>query len=73
MNAHPIPLLLIVAAVVTSLGVAFVPGLQPPTWHGAVTAVEPFPSARLAALLPPSVAEAGLGVGGLRSGPIASR
>jgi len=43
MDTSRFPTLLIAAAVLTSLLVGFVPGLQPPAWHEAVTAVAPSP------------------------------
>jgi len=64
MDANRIPALLIAVAVVASLVVGFVPGLQPPAWHAAVTAVELPPSALLDALTPENVAEAGGVLGG---------
>jgi len=69
MDANRIPALLIAAAVVTSLVIGLVPGLQPPAWHAAVTAVEPPPSALLDALTPESVAEASGTLDGMGSGP----
>ena len=69
MAANRIPALLIAAAVVTSLVIGLVPGLQPPAWHAAVTAVEPPPSALLDALRPESVAEASGTLDGMGPGP----
>ncbi|RMF83492.1 MAG: hypothetical protein D6739_07110 [Nitrospirae bacterium] len=40
MNDSRIPLILIGFAVATSLVVGLVPGVQPPSWHGAVSHVE---------------------------------
>jgi hypothetical protein len=40
MQRHPLPILLIIFTAVASLLVAFVPGLQPPSWHGSITATE---------------------------------
>jgi hypothetical protein len=40
MRRHSLPILLILFTAVTSLLVAFVPGLQPPSWHGSITATE---------------------------------
>ncbi len=58
MDANRFPAILIAVAVVASLLVGLVPGLQPPEWHAAVTAVEPPPSALLDTMVPEKVAEA---------------
>jgi len=58
MDANRLPALLIAVAVVTSLMVGLVPGLQPPAWHAAVTAVEPSPTRLLAHLVPRRLVEA---------------
>lgn len=40
MLSHRLSFLLISLATVTSLLVAFVPGLQPPSWHDAISRVD---------------------------------